>query len=77
MTDGYEVRYICPGCGEHRFMVRYRNNDEDIISYMDNVIKPGIGKSHRQKSPSCTNQTVDLKLHLPAGSEGVGMRVKQ
>jgi hypothetical protein len=74
--DGYELKFRCR-CGEHSFRVRYRGKDEDLITWMEGVVRPGMGAAHARLSPLCTAQNADLMMPLSESAKGIGMRTFQ
>jgi hypothetical protein len=72
---GYECTLICAGCGEHSFTVRYRAAGEDLIAWIEGVVRPGLAEAHKRLSPSCPVNVCGLKLPVPKGTQGVGERV--
>lgn len=75
MEDQFECSATCR-CKEFSFRVRYREKDEDIIEWMK-LVQIEMGKAHSKESPLCQSSSCDLKLPMPAGTHGVGMRVTQ
>lgn len=75
--DGFKVTFKCAQCGEHCFYVRWRELGEDIATYMDQVIRPAVGFTHNTLAPWCTETKCDLKLPMPEGTKGIGMRLLQ
>lgn len=78
MTDNLdlEVRYTCPRCGliDVCVGVRFREEAESVVKYVQEVVLLAIGQDHHHRSPRCSAPTVDLKIPLPTGTEGIGMR---
>ena len=78
MSNQYTFTYMCLGCGlVQTLQAPYRNNKEDIMQYLNNIIMPCIKRNHRERMPLCTHEHVDLKLPVPKGTESVGMKPKQ
>lgn len=74
MDDGFQCEAIC-SCRTIYFKVRYRRKDEDLLEWMEGVVRPAMGKAHSEQSPLCTATAADLKMPIPDGSPGIGMRV--
>lgn len=76
MSDGYEAEFKCR-CGVHKFTVRYRDANEDIVHWLKTAVEPGMAEAHQKASPLCRATTADLKLPMPPGTAGglVGTRV--
>lgn len=75
MTDGIECKFRCR-CGEKVFLVRYREKDEDIVTWMESAVRPAMGEAHTRLSPLCPSPTCDLMLPISEASQGIGMRVQ-
>lgn len=75
--DGFKVTFLCATCGEHSFIVRWRERDEDIAHYLEQVVQPASGVAHNTLAPWCAEEKCDLKLPMPEGTQGIGMRVIQ
>lgn len=72
MTDGFECRYRCR-CGERSFRVRYRRKGEDLIAWMEGVVRPGMTEAHARLSPLCASPHADLMMPVSEGAAGIGM----
>lgn len=71
-----EVAYHCHLCGTDRTVaVRFRNAGEDVIAWLDGVVRPAVGADHFGFRPTCPSEHCDLKLPAPAGAAGIGCRV--
>lgn len=75
MTDVYVAKFKCV-CGEHTFITRYREKGEDLISWLDNVVRPRMYITHKNRTPSCQSPKCDLMLPVPENADGIGMRPK-
>lgn len=73
-VEGYEIKFRCT-CGEHAFRVRYRRKGEDIVAWIEGVVRPGMGAAHAKLSPLCLAQKCDLMLPI-SDAAGIGMRVE-
>lgn len=64
-----ELAYKC-SCmqDEQQFFVRERNDDEDIVDYMETVVRPALGIHHTKVSPLCQSPTVEY-LKLPISDD--------
>jgi hypothetical protein len=64
--------YTCHACGLDTLdvEVRQRREHEDIIAYVDYVMRR-CGFHHRQHAAKCTTDKLDLKL--PISAEGIGI----
>jgi hypothetical protein len=64
-----ELRYKC-GCmsEETTLMVRERRAHEDIIRWMDFVVRPALGIDHQKRSPLCRADKVEY-LKVPVEDE--------
>jgi hypothetical protein len=72
--DGFECRYRCR-CGERSFRVRYRRPGEDLIAWIESVVRPGMGEAHRRFSPFCASPHCDLMMPVSEGAKGIGLPV--
>lgn len=72
---GIQLKYRC-ACGEHSFEVRYRRPKEDLIVWMESVVRPGMGEAHFKTSPMCMMQSCDLMIPINEAAEGLGLEVK-
>lgn len=66
-------QFSCDGCGlrSHPVEVRAREQDEDIIEWMENTVGRSVAFEHLVMSPTCRAQGVrDLKIPLPPEGEG-------
>jgi hypothetical protein len=73
---GQLIIYKCPCMqDEATFVVRFRQPDEDVVSWMEEVVAPGLGRSHFSLSPRCTaGKTEYIKIPLLDESRGLGER---
>lgn len=71
--DFYRGAFHCHVCGDHEFGVRWRQNGEDIASWIE-LVKVAVGATHLARSPKCPSTECDLKLPMPAGSPFLGGR---
>lgn len=73
MADGYVAKYKCK-CGEHTFVVRYREKDENIVDWLENAVRPAMGEAHTKNNAMCTATNADLFLPIDEEGDGVGMK---
>lgn len=73
-----ELRYKCDCFPEERtLMVRERSADENVIEWMEEVVRPELAKDHHRRSPLCMASAVEhLKIPFDHGMP-IGARRKQ
>jgi hypothetical protein len=69
-----ELRYKCVCMNaEASLLVRFRKEEEDIIAWMDNCVRPALGQHHMGRSPLCRANAVEfLKIPAPENAPFVG-----
>jgi hypothetical protein len=74
-----EILYSCHGCGlrEAAVSVRYREPGEDVVNWFEKAVMVAITADHLARAPYCREETCDLKIPMPPGSDRIGTPVKQ
>ncbi len=75
MTEGFQFMYKC-ACGTHELRVRYRGKTEDIVDYMEQVLRVAVSTDHAIRFPACKQTTSDLILPLNTAASSIGMAVE-
>lgn len=58
---------------EAEITVRDRAAAEDIIDWMEDEVRPAVGRYHQQNSPQCTSTVAEyLKVPLPENAPFIG-----
>lgn len=66
------VLYTCVGCGVEKAPLHVRARlGEDLMTWMDATMYV-VHDDHRDRSPHCQSQHVDLMIPVPPGTERVG-----
>lgn len=73
-----ELRYKCTCFAEERpLMVRERAPAENVIDWMEAVVKPQLTEDHHRRSPLCQANAVE-HLKIPVDDDmPIGNRMKQ
>lgn len=69
-----EVRYKC-ACmpAEASIQVPFRNENEDVVQWMQNCLTPAIYLDHRRRSPNCRAAVMEYaKLPVPENARFIG-----
>ena len=74
--DLLECMFSCHACGAKKitFRVRHRRPDEDIVAWLEGVIKPAMGAAHSNYNALCRSEHADLQIPINEGAKGIGMR---
>lgn len=74
--DGIQCMFTCKFCGlvKAPFTVRWREQGEDVVEWIEKAVRPAMGKAHLALSPMCRAPHADLMLPMSEGSAGIGMR---
>lgn len=69
-----ELEYKCHCMlAPQKVRVRYREPGEDILTYMEGVVRKGLGDDHRGRSPNCRATEMEYaKIPFSAGSDFIG-----
>jgi hypothetical protein len=60
---------------EAELEVSDRRQDEDLLHWMDDVIKPALTREHRRVNSLCLSQTMEyVKLPLDEAAPGIGQK---
>lgn len=73
-----EIRYKCRCMSsEVELMVRERTGSENVVEWMETVVRPALGEDHQKRSPLCVSNAVDY-LKIPFDENvPIGNRRKQ
>jgi hypothetical protein len=76
MVDGFVCMLNCKVCGAEKlpFTVRWRESTEDIVAYVDKVVRPAMAAAHMKFQPRCPSPHCDLMMPVDEGAKGIGMR---
>lgn len=67
-------KFDCKRCGVRgvSFSVRGRESEEDLIKWMNEVVRVGMRDAHKAFAPHCDSGKCDLMIPCPKGSEWIG-----
>jgi hypothetical protein len=55
------------------FDVDARRPSEDVVAWMERVVRPALGKDHAKRSPICQSTAVEyLKIPVPEDGRRIG-----
>ena len=72
------ILYTCGACGleDVGLDIRERGENEDVIQWMNDVVKPALGEDHRRRSPYCLASTLDAVKIPNTGTQRIGQSPK-
>lgn len=77
MIDMLRVMYSCQLCGikDSPVLVRWREPGESVTDFMEKTVIYQVALQHQRTTPGCPATTLtELKIPIPAGTEGIGER---
>lgn len=77
MIPGIVLKFTCRGCGadQHPFEVPYRGRNQDLLEWMETIVRPAMGVAHRRHAPMCLGTSCDLWIPISEAADGIGKRV--
>lgn len=65
------VKYTCVCCGTFArpVPVRFREDGEDVVDWVRNVVVPALREDHQQFRPFCISKQID-KMSIPYSGTG-------
>ena len=74
MKPVIQCKYTCSRCGIYQQIVTVpAREDEDVVTWLNEVAAAGISADHSRRSPQCTSRTMDeLLIPVPEGTEKIG-----
>lgn len=75
--NGIICKLTCHHCGAANvpFLVRYREPTEDVVAWVEKVIRPAMGRAHLLHSPVCMSGQCDLYIPFSEGAKGLGTKI--
>lgn len=69
-----QCRYSCAQCGLKRQVVTVKaRTDEDIMTWMDQILTPALSADHDRRSPGChITKLTEVMIPVAANNPNVG-----